>query len=144
MPMIVYRYDNESHGKNTIVRSRGEFFDSLTESQKQVELAIRATLLDGVNIRSNSLYAWVDEQLAKRIWPLSKTKHLYELEIQEFNIRHIGDLNWYSAAVDAVKSQMPSEIYIKNYCSGVLSGLPFTTPRLEILVSEAKVLTNLV
>jgi hypothetical protein len=138
--MIVYRYDNEEYGEDTIIRSRGDSFSILTEFQKQVELAIRSTLVDGVNIRSNSVYTWADEKLARRLWPFSGKKYLYELEIENSNIRHIGDLNWYSAAEDAIKAQVSPESAVEKYCSGELAGAPYTQPRIEVLVSEARVL----
>ena len=114
-------------------------FSILTGSQIQVELAIRATLIDGENIRNNSVYTWADEKLARRLWPFSRKKYLYELEIENSNIRHIGDLNWYSAAEDAVKAHVSPESAVEKYCSRELAGPPYTQPRIEVLVSEARV-----
>lgn len=136
---IVYRYDNECYKDGEITRPRGDFFSTLTDSEKQVELAIRSTLPDGANIRSTSVCTWANENLAKRLWPRSRKKYLYELEIDDFNIRHIGDLNWYSAAKDAVNSgELPKDA-VDKYCSGENAGPPYTEPRIEVLVSEAKV-----
>lgn len=99
----VYRYDNEEFADGLLIESRGDSFSALTEDEKKVELAIRATLPDGENIRSTSLYTWADEELAKRLWSLSGKRYLYELEIDEADIRHKGDLNYYSEAKTAAK-----------------------------------------
>jgi hypothetical protein len=61
------------------------------------------------------------------------------LEIEDANIRHIGDLNWYSAAVDAVRRGKPFKDAVDKYCRGEEAGLPFTEPQIEVLVSEARV-----
>ena len=137
--MNVYRYDNETYDENEVIRSRGDSFNSLTESQKQVELAIRSRLSNGENIRSTSLYTWADETLARRLWPLSQKKYLYELEIEDSDIRHKGDLNFDSAAVEEVKAGASPNGAIEKYCSGENAEAPQTQPRIEVLVSEAKV-----
>jgi hypothetical protein len=126
-----------------MINARGDSISSLTEHQKVVEIAIREALPHGPTIRGTSLYTWADEGVAKRLWRRSRKRYLYELEIAEADIRHKGDLNYYSEALDAVKSGKPFEDAIRKYCRGETAGPPFTEPRVEILVSKATVLRKL-
>lgn len=135
--MIVYRYDDQLYDDDKIVRSRGDHFDRLTASQKQVELAIRAASAIAPDIRSTSLYAWVDEALAHRLWSFSKKKYLYYLEVDERDVRHIGDVNCYSLAGDEIACGASPDDAIKKYWSGELAGLGYAPPRIEMLVSQA-------
>ncbi len=94
-------------------------------------------------IRGASLYTWENEAVAMRLWRPSGKRHLYKLEIEELNVRRRGDLNWYSEAVDAVKAGRSIEAAVEKYCSGIEAGAPYTEPRIEVLVSEAKVVKKL-
>jgi hypothetical protein len=71
----VYRYDDQEFSNGHVMESRGDSFDILTDYEKMVEVAIRAALPDGTNVRGTSLYTWEDEKLAKRLWGLSKKKY---------------------------------------------------------------------
>ncbi len=97
-----------------MINARGDSISSLTEHQKVVEIAIREALPHGPTIRGTSLYTWADEGVAKRLWRRSRKRYLYELEIAEADIRHKGDLNYYSEALDAVKSGKPFEDAIRK------------------------------
>jgi hypothetical protein len=141
--LIVYRYDDECYTEGQVIRPRGDSFNTLTDQQKVVERAIRSTLHDGTEIRGNSVYTWVEEGVARRLWPLSKKKHLYELEIEHSNIRFQGDLNCYSTAIDAVAAGRSPQNAVEKYCRGEEAGPPYTEPRIEVLVSEAKVIRKL-
>lgn len=141
--MLVYRYDDECYNLGKCIRARGDPFNTLTDDQKVVELAVRSALPAGVKIRSESLYTWSSEMLARRLWRLSKKKYLYELELDERDIRHKGDLNWYSAAVDAIKAGKSPHDAVKKYCNGEESGPPYTEPRIELLVSQARMIRKL-
>lgn len=141
--MLVYRYDDECHAPGEYIKTRGNSFNTLTDRQKVVELAVRSRLPAGIQIRSESLYTWLSETLARRLWPRSDKKYLYELEVDERDIQHRGDLNWYSAAVDAVKAGKSPYDAIEKYCNGEESGPPYTEPRIELLVVRAKVIRKL-
>lgn len=137
--MMVYRYDSASYAESDIMRSRGNSFDMLTDDQKIVEIAIRAAVCGGADIRGNSLYTWENEGLAKRLWRLSGKPYLYELEVEDSDIRHRGDLNFYTEALEAIREgNSPSEA-IEKYWSGETSVAPWTEPRIELLASQARV-----
>jgi hypothetical protein len=127
--VTVYRYDNEDYDGGRIIFGRGDSFETLTPEQKTVELAIRSTLPNGKAIRSTSLYTWANETVAKRLWPLSKKKYLYELEVESEDMRHKADLNYYSEAIDAVKTDRSLQEAVNRYCSGEESVPPATFPR---------------
>lgn len=140
--VMVYRYDNEDYAEGEVIRpQRGSF--PLTENQEDVERVIRSTLPNGEDIRGNSIYTWASEPVAKRVWPHSGRKYLYQLEVDEAHIRFRGDLNWYSAAVDKVAAGKAPDDAVNEYCSGQRAGAPFTEPRIEVLVSEARVIRKL-
>jgi len=143
MTITVYRYDNEDFPNGKVVPSRGDHFANLTGTQKIVETAMRAGRPDGANIRSTSLYTWEDRDIAERLWQLSKKKYLYELAIHEADIRHKGDVNNYSKAEDAVRTGNRLDDAVRKYWEGESAGPPYSTPRIEILVSDAKVLNKL-
>jgi hypothetical protein len=136
--ITVYRCDDQEFADGQIIESRGDSFSTLTDPQKAVETTIRAALPNGATIRGNSLYTWADEEVAKRLWPRSKKRYLYELEVDEADIRHKGDLNHYSEAVSAAKSGAPIENAVGKYCAGENASAPYTEPRVEILVSKPR------
>jgi hypothetical protein len=143
MAKIVYRYDNEDYVDGHLICSRGDSFNMLTDVEKVVELRIRELLPDGANIRGNSLYTWEDETVAQRLWGYSRKQYLYELEVDEANIRHVGDLDLYSDAKDAVKNKVSPDAPITAYCNGEVAPPERGGPRREILVSEARVIRKL-
>jgi hypothetical protein len=137
--MIIYRYDDALYDDDSIVRSRGDHFDTLTALEKQVEAAIRAVSENACDIRRTSLYAWADEAMANRLWKLGRKKYLYYLTVDESNVRHKGDVNCYSLAGDEIASGASPDNAIKKYWSGENAGPCYPTPRVEVLVSHATV-----
>lgn len=139
----VYRYDDREFSANQEMLPIGDSFDILTDPQKAVEIAVRAARSDGATVRSTSLFTWADQAVAERLWARSKKKYLYEVEIDDADIRHKGDVNQYSEAADAAKLNRPFEDAITKYWNGDLAGQPYSEPRMEILVSKATVLRRL-
>lgn len=138
----VFRYDNEDYAVGQVIVSRGDHFDGLTDKEKAVELAIRKALPNGVDVRSASLYAWESEQFAKRVWPHSKKKYLYELEVDESDIRFKSDLNHFSDATGSIGSADAFDNAVARYCSAAPPTADHTTPRVEVLVSRATVISK--
>lgn len=137
--IIAYRYDNQDYADGQVIHPRGDSFASLTNDQKTVELAIRAAMPNGETIRGGSLYTWEDRALALRLWKVSRKTHLYELEIDPADVLFKGDLNNYSAAVDAAKAKAAIDDDVARYCRGEIAPPPWAPPRVEILVKSAKV-----
>jgi hypothetical protein len=137
--IVAYRYDNERYEVDGIITPRGDFFGSLTAVEKKVETALRDALADGHAIRGGSVFAWESETVAKRVWPLSGTLYLYELEILQADIRFRGDLNHYNNAADAAALDFPFDHHLEAYRTGAPS--PNNgAPRIELLFSKAKAL----
>jgi len=113
--------------------SRGDHIAGLTEHQKTVELAIRAQLAPS-EIRETSLYAWRDKASALRLWSYCDKKYLYQLEVENDDVCFEGDLDFYSAAVDAAKCDKRFDHHVKSYCIGGTQ-----SSRTEVLVSKALV-----
>lgn len=144
MPKIkTYRYDDEEFSDERILEARGDPFEGLTGPQKIIETALREAKEEGAFIRSTSLYTWEDQDLSARMWVHSKKKYLYELEVDEADVRHKGDLNFYSEAVSSAMSGAPFTDAIQSYWRGDNAGSPYTQPRVEILVAQARVIHRL-
>jgi hypothetical protein len=140
MPTIIaYRYDSHRYEVGDILTSRGDSFDGLTPVEKKVETALRQVLPDGHAIRGRSVFAWESEKVAKRVWPLSRKRYLYKLEILASDIRFRGDLNHYNNAKDAANGNQPFDEHLHSYCNGDPSPKN-GDPRIELLFSKAKVL----
>jgi hypothetical protein len=138
---IVYRYDNNKYEVGEIISPKRDSFGMLTDTEKQVETLIRSTLPDGQSIRGDSLFAWESQTVASRVWPLSGKRYLYELEVDEADIRFRGDLNHYNNAKDAVKNSLSPDEFVSAYCEGKDSNPAINgPPRIELLFSKAKVL----
>jgi hypothetical protein len=138
---IVYRYDKNFYKAGEILVPKRDSFGMLTDIEKVVETAIRARLPDGQSIRGGSLFAWESEAVGKRMWPLSKKPYLYELEVDEADIRFCGDLNHYNNAKDAVTNEKSPDEFVAAYCDGNPSDPAVNgSPRIELLFSKAKVL----
>jgi hypothetical protein len=133
-PRIVYRYDAEEYPEDRIMRSRGDHMPMLTEIEKLVEERVRAALPDGQRIRATSLYTWAHAEKAKQLWHGTRGKHLYELEVDVSDIQFEGDLDYFSAAGDAIANGRDPAEAISAYCSGHT-----ISTRVEVLVSQARV-----
>jgi hypothetical protein len=135
----VYRYDAEDYALDQVISSRGDHYETLTEKQKPAETLVRQFLPNGERVRSKSLYVWKDKDAAKRIWRhTDRGQHLYELEVDEADIEFVGDLDYYSAVVDALAIGMPADDYVKAYCSEIIA-----SERVEMLVKKAVVKARL-
>ena len=89
------------------------------------------------------MYTWEDEVIAKRLWKNSGKRYLYELEVEDASIRHMGDLDLYSAAKDAVKGGKSPDSAIRGYCNGENAPPELGGPRREILVGEGRVMRKI-
>jgi hypothetical protein len=141
--ILVWRYDDQDYPNGRIAASRGDHFAGLTGVQKAAELAIGAAKPDGLKVRSTSLYVWVDQVVAEKLWKLSKKKYLYELEVDQADIHHKGDVNCYSAAMDAIAAGRPPTDPVDRYWRGDDEPPPYYDPRIEMLVSHAKVMKKI-
>jgi hypothetical protein len=106
--VIVYRTDSRDFETGEEITSRGDHRDELPdEDKREAEDAIRASRTDGAKIRADSLYTYRSLDLATSDWRFrSKDKrHLYELEIDESNIVHIGDLMIYFDVIADVRAK---------------------------------------
>lgn len=138
---IVYRYDNERYDVDDIITPKRNSFGMLTDREKQVETTIRAALPNGQSIRGDSVFGWESEAVGHRLWSLSGKQYLYELEVDEVDMRFRGDLNHYNNAKDAVGDGRPLDKFVQAYCEGKDSDPAVNgAPRIELLFSKAKVL----
>jgi len=135
----VYRYANEDYADGQTIRPCSDHFDRLDATRKDAELALRAVSTEAEAIRKTSLYTWADERLARRLWPRSHSKFLYELEVDEASVLHRGDVSHFWEAQSALKRGGDAGDAVNRYWSGEAAG----TPYVEVLLSEAKVIRKL-
>jgi len=136
-----YRYDAEDYPEGKIISSRGDHFETLTGLQKRAETLIRQARPDGGKIRAQSLYAWESQDVAERLWRMKKRTtpvHLFELEIQDDDMIHRGDVDAFTAVTIAIQRHQSPERAVRDYWEGVCGG-----ERIEILARKAKVLRRL-
>jgi hypothetical protein len=136
--ITAYRYDSKEYADGEEIRSCSDHNDRLTATQKEAERAIRDGHDQGHDIRSKSLYAWKEQSVAERLWKHKRGHHLYEMEIDEADVRHIGDLDHFSSVETALRKKEDPEQHVKSYWAAAP-----TSQRIEILSSKAKVLRRL-
>lgn len=143
MTRTVYRYDNQNYADGQVIKSRGDHYEGLCDNEKIVEWHIREHLPNGIFIRKCSLYACENLSSGRNLWKYSKKQYLYELEIEDKNINFVGNLDSYSAAVDAVGNTKLLEEKVEQYCKGEVLDQNIDI-RLEVLVCEAKVIRKVI
>lgn len=136
--MLVYRYDNQDYGDGEVIVSRGDHADGLTAIEREVEVGLRSASAEAASIRRDSLYTWKDEDFARLAGGYKRSRFLYELDVQDADIRHVGDLDHYSAAKDAAKLGQPYARHLEAYWTQRTGAR-----RVEILVASACVVRKL-
>jgi hypothetical protein len=63
---------------------------------------------------------------------------LYELEVDENDVRHVGDLDIFAAMATALTKNEPVDAFRRDYWAGKRTG-----KRIEILASKARVVRKL-
>jgi hypothetical protein len=135
---IVYRTDGEEFVEGKILTPRGDHMDTINCKLRPGEDLIRAGKPDGENLRSKCIYVWESFESAESNWLYQKDKHLYELEIDEADILHIGNA-YLLATIAEVVTTDPTQAaaVVQDYWRGAGPG-----KRVELLVSQAKVLSK--
>ena len=136
--MRVYRYDNQDFREGEMIVSRGDHADGLTDIEREVEVGLRSASSEAESIRRDSLYTWKDEDFARLAGGHKRSRFLYELEVKDADIRHVGDLDHYSAAKDAAKSGHPFAKHLEASWTQLTGAR-----RVEILVASALVVRKL-
>ncbi|WP_454655096.1 hypothetical protein [Bosea beijingensis] len=136
-----YRYDARDLEVGRIIVPERDHSESLDKSWAVTEAAIRAVSPDKEAIRKDSIYTWESEDWARKAWALEKGKYLYEVEIDEADIRHRGDTNAYGLVKDLLKAGKDPAPALMLYWSG--EGVEAQLPRVELLVTKATVVSKM-
>ena len=91
--MKCFRADQRIFRVHDDVDPSGDHLDELQPNVKAVELLIRKAMPNGHAIRGESLHVFVSQEVALRYWFFKAGRHLYELEVEESDILHKGDMN---------------------------------------------------
>jgi len=139
----VFRQDDRDFQPGELLRPWGDHFATLADENRGAEDALRTYEASSSEVRSNSIYTWRDRAFAERTWPISGKTYLYELEVEECRVRHVGDVNCFTAIKAAIAAGEPFEDHVACYWSGgAQPGEDWTEPRIEVLVCEAKVIAR--
>lgn len=131
----VYRYDAATFTDGEVITSRGDHLAELTGPQRTVEMALRNFSPEMAEVRSKSLYVWLDREGAERLWRHSKkNEHLYELDVDRADIRHVGDVGLFTLALQVGPQETAMEALVRLYWNQIV-----TRPAQEILVAKATV-----
>jgi hypothetical protein len=141
--LIAYRYDNEKYAPGSEISSRGDHLNTtLTADRKPAELALRSGNEERATLRKNCLYTWRDKSVGERMWKLSRAKFFYELEIDPIDLKHSGDVQWYTDIQDAFTAgRNPSDMEVVEAIEHYWSSAEKERPRIEFLVTRATVRT---
>ncbi|MGX7875057.1 hypothetical protein ACVDG5_022075 [Mesorhizobium sp. ORM6] len=137
---IVWRTDSRRFEPGEEVTSAGDHALTLDAAHVATEQALRDGIPNGRDLRTNSLYTWRDESWARSSWQY-EDKFLYKLEVDTDDIRHTGDVCYYTDTGTAIKKGDSPAESVEAYASGKSYDpkLHFK-PRVEVLVTKAKVL----
>lgn len=134
-----WHYSDAKYGIGDLVPSYNNW-PGLDPSLHAAERIVRLSHPDGVRIRSNAVYLWENEEVARRIWTAAgkakkAKKYLYTVEYDEADILHRGDLNHYT---NVQKGELDAQVAAaKPYWAGSLYG--GQPARVEVLVRSATV-----
>jgi hypothetical protein len=134
---IVYRTDSDDFADGRDLYPRGDHTNTMNAKLRAAEELIRSGKADGPKIRSNCIYVWETRESGESNWHHEKDKHLYELEIDEADILHIGDA-YLLATIAAIDDSQAAAKVVQSYWNGDTQG-----NRTELLVTKAKVLRKL-
>lgn len=140
---LVYRYDDQHYHDGEVITSRGDSIVTLTIAEKTVEMAVRQELVNGEAIRGNAVYAWIDKEVALRLWRISKQSYLYALLVDEDDILFESDLNHYSDATEFKPDDPEFDAAISRYCLQEPTLSKHTSPRIEVLFEKGVIVKKL-
>jgi hypothetical protein len=130
----LYHYSTQDYQPERIISQEADHYQRLTGTQQTAEDELRAHSPEAAQTRATCVYAWESRDMAEFGWCQKKGFHLYELEVDENDIRHIGDIDIFSAIERALAKKEPTEALRRDYWDGKRTG-----KRIEVLASEAKV-----
>jgi hypothetical protein len=139
----VYRTDAREYAPGGEMTSYGDHRDWLLDDKKAAEDAIREQQKPGEQIRETSLYTYADKAVAGRdyngIRANQPPRHLYELEIEDEDINHAGDLIIYYEVIADIRAKRDPAPNAKRYWTEA----PTKPANTEYLVKKAVVVRKL-
>ena len=88
--------------------------------------------------RATSVYAWELRKAAENGWNYRKGTRLYEIEVEENDVRHIGDIGIFTAIETALRKKETVDVLRRDYWEGKRIG-----GRIEVLASKATIVRKL-
>jgi hypothetical protein len=131
----LYHYSTKDYEPGHLITQETDHYERLTDTQRATEDELRAHSPEAAEKRATCVYAWESREMAEIGWCHKKGTHLYELEVDENDIRHVGDIDIFTA-MEGKKE--PVDALRRDYWEGKRTG-----KRIEILASKAKVVRKL-
>lgn len=134
----LYHYSTQDYEPGHLITQETDHCERLTDTQRATEHELRAHSPKAAEKRATCVYAWESREMAEIGWSHKKNTHLYELEVDENDVRHVGDVDIFTAMEEALRKKEPVDALRRDYWESKRTG-----KRIEILASKAKVVRKL-
>lgn len=134
--IVVWRYDARKFQPGDVIQPDPETPPNLQPSEEKAEILVRAGHPTAELIRRQSVYCFENKAKAN-LGAVVQKRRLYELEVDDDDINHRGDLNHYSDLSELDDGDPDCGRLVAAYWSGQPSE---TNPSFEVLVSKATVI----
>lgn len=134
----LYRSDYRRFVLGQPLSPPGDHFGELTVKQQEAERLIREGHPNGSALRAENVYAFPDKARAEKYWAyqcLKYERYLYEIEVDERDILHSGDVAHYNHIVNNYLSVEEAKRFVERYWRSE----PSENPDVENIVRNAVV-----
>jgi hypothetical protein len=138
MAKTVYHYSTKNYESGQLIVQETDHYGRLTGRQRAAEDELRAKSIEAAEKRATSVYGWESRKMAETGWCHKEGTHLYELEVDDDDIRHVGDIDIFTAIVNGLENKKSVDGFRCDYWKGKRTG-----ERIEILASKARAGENL-
>jgi hypothetical protein len=149
MAKTFFRVDRRSFAIGDEVSPEGTYQSRFNDTGQRTEEILentRASAFGTKPIRVNSVFVFDDLKCAEQYWRTHDKSYLYEAEIDETSVGHVGDMNW----VDGIGGELrktpmaePDMHKVREQAKKYWQQAETDQPCKEYLVPRAKVLKQL-
>jgi hypothetical protein len=110
----------------------GDHLEELQDELRHAEMLVREV---GCTCRAYNLYVFADKERARWYWLLKKARYLYEVEVQDNDILHTGDMNLLREIANVWHQPTEARKLAEKYREGGMGD----DPLIELVVRKARV-----
>ncbi len=133
-----FHYSSKEYEPGDIITQELDHYGRLVTTQPAAEDELRPHSSEAAEKRATSVYAWELRKAAENGWNYRKGTHLYEIEVEENDVRHIGDIGIFTAIETALRKKETVDVLRRDYWEGKRIG-----GRIEVLASKATIVRKL-